>query len=315
MENKSHAVIAVVFLVVFSVGAAVVYMWMHRGPREDRYYDIVSRYAVGGLQPEAAVNFKGLRVGNVKRLFFDPNDPEKVIVRIGVFPDAYITHATYAQLGYQGITGMTYITLANTPSLPGTPLKTSLRHPARIPMHQGLLQSVEQAGTADLDKVGRVIDQVNQLLNEKNRRTLADTLTHVDQASRRLVALERQLAPALKTMPAITAEMSRLLEQTRELEATVNRTVQRAQRSVTRVGGAARSIKRLSDSGDRLVNRLDETTLPRIDALTRRISQSISRINQLSQQLQAQPQSLIFGPSPGVPGPGEPGFHPPSEKE
>lgn len=315
MENKSHAVIAVTFLVVFSIAAVVIYMWMHRGPQEDRYYEITSRYAVGGLQPEAPVKYKGLRVGNVKDLRFDPQDPEKVLIRIGVFPDAYITAATYAQLGYQGITGMTYITLGNAPGGPHTPLTTSAAHPATIPMRQGLLQAVEQAGQADLQKIGGIIDQVDRLLSDDNRRHLAATLQHLDQASRQLVALEKQLEPTLKSMPTITAETRRLLHQTREIESAVNRLTRSADRPIKEIGDAARSVKQAGNSGDQLVQRLREDVLPRIDTLARRMNQSITQVNQLTRQLQSQPQSIIFGPSGRPPGPGEKGFKPPSAKE
>lgn len=315
MENKSHAIIAITFLIVFSVGAVVVYMWMHRGPKEDRYYEIVSRYAVGGLQPEASVEFKGLRVGSVKGLRFDPRDPEKVLIRIGVFPDAYITHATYAQLGYQGITGMTYITLANEPGRPRTPLKTSSDHPARIPMRQGLLQTVEQAGKSDLKRINAIIDKVDRLLSDSNRRHLAATLRHLDEATRRLVALEGQLAPTLKSMPEITEATRKLLEETRRTEATVNRLANGARRPIEQIGQAADSAKRVGDSGAQLLRRINEDVLPRIDALARRMNRSIADIDQLTRQLKSQPQSLIFGPSARPPGPGEQGFRPPPQKE
>lgn len=315
MENKSHAIIAVAFLIVFSIGAVVVYMWMHRGPREDRYYDIVSRYAVGGLQPEAPVKFKGLRVGNVKSLRFDPHDPEKVLVRIGVFPDAYITRATYAQLGYQGITGMTYISLANEAGARRVPLRTSKDHPATIPMHQGLLQAVEEAGETDLQKVGAIVDKLDRLLSDDNRRHLSSTLEHLDEASRRLVAVEKRLEPALRSVPEITRETRRVLRQTSELEAAVRGVARGARGPIRHIGKAAQSVSRVGHSSDQLVQRLQEDVLPRIDALTRHMNQGIIELNQLTRQLKSQPQSVIFGPSERPPGPGEDGFEPPPAKE
>lgn len=315
MENKSHAIIAVTFLIVFSIAAVVVYKWMHRGPRESRYYEIVSRYAVGGLQPQAPVKYKGLRVGNVKELRFDPRDPERVLIRIGVFPNAYITKATYAQLGYQGITGMTYVSLANAAGEPRTPLKTSAGNPAAIPMRQGLLQTLEQNGKADMKRISAVLDNVEDALSQDNRRHLAETLHNLDRASGQFVQLEKQLQPTLKAMPKITAETRRLLHETREIESAVNRLARSAEQPITAIGEAARSVKGAGQSGDRLIQRLQEDVLPRIDTLTRRLNQSITEVNQLARQLKSQPQSIIFGPSQRPPGPGEKGFEPPPPKE
>lgn len=315
MENKSHAIIAVTFLIVLSVGAAVIYTWMHRGPQEDRYYEIVSRYAVGGLQPQAPVKYKGIRVGNVKGVRFDPHDPEKVLIRIGVFPDAYITHATYAQLGFQGITGMTYISLANAAGKPLTPLKTGRGRPATIPMRQGLLQAMEQSGKADMKRISGIIDKVSDLLNTDNRRHLAATLQNLDDASRQLVGLERQLKPTFKSMPEITAETRRLLHETRKVEGDIDRVIRSADQPVKEIGNAARSVKQAGRSGDRLIQQLREDVVPRIDTLTRRLNETITQVNRLSRQLASQPQSIIFGPSHRPPGPGEEGFEPPPAKE
>lgn len=315
MENKSHAIIAVTFLIVFSVAAAVIYMWMHRGPKEDRYYEIVSRYAVGGLQPQAPVKYKGIRVGNVKDVRFDPQDPERVLIRIGVFPDAYITHATYAQLGFQGITGITYLTLANAAGKSRTPLKTSRDRPATIPMRQGLLQAVEQTGKTDLKRISGIIDSMNDLLNADNRRHLAATMRNLDDASRQLVGLEKQLEPTLKSMPKITAEIRRLLQETREIETEMDRVTRSAGQPIKEIGDAARSVTQAGRSGDRLIQRLQEDVVPRVDTLTRRLNETITQVNRLTQQLESQPQSIIFGPSQRPPGPGEKGFEPPPAKE
>lgn len=314
MESRSHAVVAIVFFMVFSMGIAVIYIWLHRGPREDRYYEIISSYGVGGLQPEAAVEFKGLRIGSVKRIYFDPGNPGDVIIRIGVFPDAYVTQSTYATLGYRGITGLTYIDLDNDPANPGSPLPTDPRHPARIPMRKGMLQVAEEQGMSDLKQVKAFLDRANRLLSDDNRRHLSALLSRLDDASRRLVDIERQLTPAARTMPAIAAETSRLLRETADLESTVDHFVRDAGRPVQEIGGAARSVTRLGDSGDRLADRVTDELLPRLDALLERMNQTIGRIDRLTRDLRSRPQSLIFGPAPRPAGPGEPGFQPPAGK-
>lgn len=315
MEDKSHAVIAVTFLIVFILGAVAIFMWLHRGPSEDRYYDIVSSYTVGGLQPEAPVDFKGLRVGNVKRIFFDPHNPDKVIVRIAVFKNAYVTHATYAKLGSKGITGLSYIILANRSGPSKTPLTTNAQHPARIPMRRGLLSSLEHTGTATLDRINSIAGRVDSLLNAHNRQHVTEILKQLDQATRQLTVLERQLAPAVKTMPQLSAQTGKLLHSSRQLALTMQRLARHANGPVKNLGDTARSVTQLSQTSTKLVDRVNNSLLPRMNTLLQRMNQTIVRIDQLTRQLNAQPQSLVFGKSSRPPGPGEPGFHPPAPKQ
>lgn len=314
MEDKSHAAIAVTFLIVFIVGVVVIFMWLHRGPSEDRYYDIVTSYSVGGLQPQSSVDFKGLQVGSVKRIFFDPHNPDKVIIRIAVYKSAYITHATYAKLGSQGITGLSYVVLTNPPGST-KPLLTNAQHPARIPMRRSLLSSLEQTGTAMLGRINRIAGRVDSLLNAHNLQHIAEILKQLDQATRQLTLMERQLAPAVKTMPQLSAQAEKLLHSSRELALTMRHLAQGANGPVKNMGETAKSVTQLSQTSTKLVDRVNDTLLPRVETLIQRMNRTIDQINQLTRQLNSQPQSLIFGASPRPPGPGEPGFHPPAQNQ
>lgn len=311
MENKAHAAVAIAFLVIFSLGAALIYYWLHMGPAETRIYDIVSEHAVGGLQPEAPVKFKGIRVGSVKNIHFDPKNPTQVIVRISVQKKAYITHATYAQLGSQGITGLTYVKLELAKDESRKPLSTDNKNPARLPMRKGLMQSLEDAGTEDLKTIGTVLNRVSSVLDQDNREHLAATLAQLDQATRRVTELEKSLAPAVKAMPEIVRQAHSLLNDTRDLEKTIGQLAQQARGPVRDIGGAAESVEKFGKSADTAARGIDEELMPRIEALVKHMNQTVNRIDQLSRELKNQPQSVIFGAPPSQPGPGEKGFTPP----
>lgn len=314
MESRAHAIIAVSFLIVFSIGAAAIFLWLNRGLPENRFYDVVSDYSVSGLHPEADVTLKGVHIGSVKSIHFDPKDHEKVIVRIGVFPNAYITHATYAQLSYQGITGLTYISLDNSDTEPHSPLPTQTKNPARIPMKPGLIQFLEQSGKIDMTQINQILASIDKLLNEQNRRTISQMIDRLDKASGRLVALEEALSPSLKELPRLAAESDKLLQEGRKLVQHANQLTLAAEGPAKDIGNAADSIKALSDSANRMVNQLSEATIPRIEALTTRMESMARDIDRLSQELKEAPQSVIYGTKPPPPGPGEPGFRPPPEE-
>ena len=312
MESRAHAIIAVSFLVVFTCGAVAIFLWLNRGLPESRVYDIVSDYSIGGLHKQAEVDYKGVQVGSVKSIQFDPKDPEKIIVRIGVFPNAYITQATYAQLSYQGITGLTYISLSNSDNLPHTPLPTQNTNPARIPMKQGLIQFITESGKIDMTRINQVLANIDKLLNEKNRQSISQMITKLNEASGHLLALERALSPSLKELPTLAQESDKLLQEGRKLVQHANELTLAAKGPAKDIGSAADSVKALSDSANHMVSQLSEDTIPRLEAVTTRIETMARDIDRLSRELKQAPQSLIYGTRPPPPGPGEPGFQAPS---
>ncbi|HET7221884.1 MAG TPA: MlaD family protein, partial [Rhodanobacteraceae bacterium] len=105
MENRAHAIIAVAFLLVFSAGAILVYYWLADRQDEPLAYEIVTTQSVGGLAEQSDVRFKGLLVGHIAKLGFDPDDRSRVVMRLQLKRDTYVTQATYAVVAMQGLTG------------------------------------------------------------------------------------------------------------------------------------------------------------------------------------------------------------------
>jgi phospholipid/cholesterol/gamma-HCH transport system substrate-binding protein len=310
MESRAHAIIAISFLIVFSICAFIIYLWLNRGIPEDRFYDIVSDHSVSGLQPETGVTFKGLRVGSVRSIEFDPRDPAKVIIHIAVSRNAYITHATYAQLSYQGITGLTYISLHLSDTQPRTPLATHNNKPARIPMKLGLIQYLTESSKTDMAHLNNALTSIAKVINEKNADNISQMLTRLNEASAQLLALEKTLSPSLKQLPKLASESDKLLQEGQRLIQHVNQLAISAQKPVNTINGAADSVKAFGNSARHLTSQLSEDIIPRIQALTTRMEHMVNDIDRLSKALKESPQSLLYGNQPPSPGPGEPGFQP-----
>ncbi len=300
MENRAHAILAVAFLVVFTLAAVLIFFWLTSGPGEPLAYRIVTTESVSGLAPQSKVEFKGLEVGHVSRIRFDPKDRSRVIIDLRLRRDTYITHATYAVAAMQGLTGGEVLQLKLGEGS-REPLPTSPDHPALIPMRKGLLAGLTDSAQKNLEQLHAVLADARKVLGADNRAHLAATIRQLDEATARLVKIEAALTPAMQRMPALLASARKSLDESHALIANANQLALAARAPVAKVGSVAGTYQQLG-------RRLDTQTAPDLGALTQSLTRTSRQLEQLVRQLQARPQSVIFGPAPKQPGPGEPGF-------
>lgn len=113
METKANYIITGSFtLAVVAAAFAFIFWFQHRSTGGGRTeYRIVFNGTVAGLQSGAAVNFNGIRVGEVSDLALDKHDPRKVLVTIAVDRDAPVRADTKVGLEFQGLTGLATVAL------------------------------------------------------------------------------------------------------------------------------------------------------------------------------------------------------------
>ncbi|TAN05984.1 MAG: MCE family protein [Rhodanobacteraceae bacterium] len=300
MENRAHAIVAVAFLLVFSLGAVVVYYWLANRQHEPLAYTIVTTESVGGLSPESEVRFKGLLVGHVDSIGFDPRDRARVVIRLRLRADTYVTQATYAEVAPQGLAGGSVLELKLGPGS-RAPLATSSVRPARIPMRAGVLGLLVSDAPAVLQDLKRVLQSANEVLDQANRRHLAASLAQIDAATRRLTAIEARL-------PALIDGVQRSVAQSHALLADSDRLAREAQTPVRNAATLEASVQALAASSRQLSERLNRQSVPEFNALSESLQRTSRQLDQLLRELRARPQSVIFGPAQPPPGPGEPGF-------
>ena len=111
MENKSHAMAAGAFVLIVSALLVGLALWLTRDTTVSRTYELSSRESVTGLQPQAGVRFKGVSIGKVESIGFDPTIPGNVLIRISTDDSIAITRSAFGTLGFQGVTGLAFVQL------------------------------------------------------------------------------------------------------------------------------------------------------------------------------------------------------------
>ena len=300
MENRAYAFTAGLFVILLSVALAMAIKWFGSENISYHTYYLVSRGgSVSGLNPEASVRFRGVNVGKVSEIYFDPRNMHNIIVRIAVISGVTLPESVYAQLASQGITGLAYIELDNDNS---SAEAGSLAPEAQIPLRSSLIKTLSDSAQEMLKNLNEAVGRVNSLLSEQNQASIEGILRNLAQALQSYHNLANQLADGTKGLPQLSNEMTATFKQTRYLLDDVGQTLKKINQQGGTLDNVAQSSLDLAD------------TLTSLQEVGNSVSQSARTLDQLLDSLATQPQSLIFGKSPPVPGPGEAGFTPPRKQ-
>jgi phospholipid/cholesterol/gamma-HCH transport system substrate-binding protein len=332
MENKSHAIAAGTFVVLLVAMLIALAVWLTRDSSSQRPFDISSKDAVTGLQPQAAVRYKGVQVGRVTAITLDGQTRGNVLVRIAVNDNAPITGTTFASLGFQGVTGLAFIQLDDSGESTQA-LATSSTRVARIPMRPGLMSRLTEQGSHLLGQLDEASQRLNTLLAPDKQQAMLGALNNLSQAAASLSQLSRHADQVLTgsgpegsvNLPRVAAQAESSFksiqvtaERLRDSAEVVKGSAENFRRTTTRMNEAGGTLDKIARSTEALAataTALNTTLLPRLTRTTDEAARTVRQFGRVAEGLSDQPQSLLLGRGAALAGPGEAGFvPPPSEK-
>lgn len=313
MENSAHATATGVFVVALFLLLAAAAFWLEGGTIRGVPYDLVTRSSVAGLSTGAPVRLMGVDVGEVQSIGLDPLQPHQVRVRALIRPGVRLMQGTQATISYLGLSGTAYVEL-EFPEAGSQPLRSSAASPARIPMQASGLAQLAGAGRGLVRTLNETLERVNAALTPQTLRNFTLLIGHLNQAAAGADVLMQDFQPAARDADGALRRLNRTM-------GPLNRTIVDADTLILRAdapGGAMDAIRSGATSTGQAARGLESAltyrTLPQIDDLARRLSRTSDALDLLLQQLQSNPQSLIFGEPDPSPGPGEPGFRGPGDR-
>lgn len=317
MENKAHAFLAGLFTIGLAIFVGLAVMWFNRDQTVRVPYDVVTRSTVNGLNPQAAVKYRGLDVGKVDSIRFDDKVPGQIIVRVLVDKDAPITTTTYGRLAYQGVTGLAYVQLDdrgfdNTKRTPNpTHLETSAKQPARIRMEAGFLDELDKRGDQMLSKLDQTLTSLSIMFDDEHRQALTGAVQSFQKTMDRYNTLAQQAEPTVRRLPQIADNLDATLVATRNLSQSLS---DPKGPLMTTISGAGSDLAVATQSMQSAANVLTYETLPQLNGFAREARQAVRGFDHAVTDFNSRPQSVLFGPAPGTPGPGETGFTAPAAR-
>lgn len=309
MENKAHALAAGAFVLVAAALLAALAVWLTRDAGVQLSYELSTREVVSGLQPQARVRFRGVAVGKVTSIGFDPQTPGNVLLKISVSDDTPITRSTFATLGFQGVTGLSFVQLDDTGA--STELwRPRDGPPPRIPMRPGLMSQLTDQSASILAQLEESSRSINRLLAAENQKLLMSTLSSLGQAASSLPPVMQDASVTLKSFRDTSASVAGTSDTVKKSAAEFMQLSQRVNRSGGVLDKLAEGAEALTATG----RTLGSTTVPRLNRTVEDAGRAVRQAQRTASTLSDNPQSLIFGNVPAAPGPGEPGFAVPGGK-
>jgi len=306
METRaSHVLIGLFVLSLLGLGFGFVY-WINNsagGANAQRYHVIFSG-SVQGLTEGSAVLFNGIRVGEVDRLAIIPEDTSKVRGLISVKQTTPVRETSRAKVVQQGLAGT--VALEITPGAADSPrlqAKADEQYPviyADVASSKSLLSAAPEA----LGEARALIRRVNDLI-AANEKAITKTIDNVETFTATLSDHREDIGAIVENTRGVSERVSRMAT---KLETTIDKfskyVADDENSVVAEAQQAAQSFRELAEKLDRsLGDRADDLTLSAQRGIKqfelfmrdgRRLADSLDRV---VRKLEENPQQLLLGGS------------------
>ncbi|WPB56805.1 MlaD family protein [Xylophilus sp. GOD-11R] len=324
MENKSHALAAGIFVLVLTAMLIGMAFWLTRDTGSYHDYELSTGDNVTGLQLQAPVRFKGVPVGKVTRIGFDPQAPGNVLVQLAVREGTPVTPTTFASLAYQGVTGLAFV-LLDDDDQPQPVVPPGEDGIDRLPIKPSQLGRLSESAPAILAGVEDATKRFNDLLNDDNQKRIAIALENIGKAANNLavltervqVTMTERVDPALAAMPRTFEQANVTLRSLQGAAGDISGAAQQIGTTAARLNEKDGPLDRLAEGTGALSHAVDvlgNSTLPRVNRVSDEASRAMRQLGRTVTGINDNPQSLIFGNGQARPGPGEQGFVAPPER-
>ena len=300
MGRENHALITGLFLIALVTASTAIIFWIGTMNQERNLYVISTRESVSGLNPESTVFYRGIAVGKVLNVQFDPLDSGTILVPIEVDKNIVLSKGVYATLRLKGVTGLTQIQLEDSGTI-SEPLPPGDNPMSRIPLVPSLTDKLMDSGEELLHKADHLMQRLSALLNDENEKNIGGILSNLKTLTDKLSELQKSVDKALAGVPALTTDARKTLT---NIDALANE-LQGLTREVQNLSVKAGS---LVDSGKTSGDALAQTTLPKVNKLLTELQSTTQQVKRVATMLENDPQELLLGPSQRDSGPGEPGY-------
>ncbi|KIU50260.1 MULTISPECIES: MlaD family protein [Pseudomonas] len=303
METRAHHVLIGLVTVLVVAGAMLFGLWLAKSSVDSTFkdYEVVFNEAVTGLSKGSAVQYSGIKVGDVISLRLDPNDPRRVLAQIRLSAETPIKQDTQAKLTLTGVTGTSLIQLSG-----GTPQSPPLEGKGgRLPVIVASPSPIARLlnNSSDLvTNINLLLHNANRLFSEENATRLGATLANLEQTTGAIAGQRDDIRLAIQQMAQVGKQAGAALEQTSQLMRNANSLLgSDGKQIVNSADQAMQSLARSTATIDALLtdNREAITSgaqgFNELAPAIRELRDTLTALKGISQRLEANPSGYLLG--------------------
>jgi len=284
--------------------AFVAVLWLARGQLNTQYalYNIYYIGPVSGLRAGSPVEYSGVPVGRVSEVVIDPSNVERIRVTVEIEANVPIKSDAAASVETNILSGVSYIQISGGTQEAPILLPQPGQRYAVIRARRSRLASVTARAPQLLEKLNQTADQLNELLNEDNRKALADTLQNVRHFSATLDARSQDIAEFATNAEKAVQSLTVLLD---DIRASYNGPDGLGNKAGTALTDFDKVARGLGDTNKQLqaaiqdvrpgLRNFSQQTLSDIGTLVGDARQLIASLTRLSGQIGRDPSQILFG--------------------
>ena len=304
METRAHYAAVGAFVLTMVILAFAAVLWLARGELNTQYarYDIYFLGPVTGLRNGASVEYNGVPVGKVSDVRIDPANVERIRVTVDLDPNVAIKTDAAASVETNILSGVSFIQIVGGTREAPLLLPQGDQRYAVIRSHRSRLASVTARAPQLLEKLNDTAERLNDLLDEKNRRALTESLENLRVFTAGLADRSKDLAELADNANATARALSRFVD---NVDRSYSGPDGLGNQLSTAITDFDRIAKNLSDTNRQLqltlqdvrpgLRTFSQQTLGDVGSLIGEARQLVSGLSRVASELERDPSRALFG--------------------
>jgi phospholipid/cholesterol/gamma-HCH transport system substrate-binding protein len=289
METRASFAAIGALALAAALGAFAFVYWV-AGPSkvaELKTYQLIVRGSVDGLTRGSAVQFNGLKVGEVTSLQIDDKDPSRVDLLISIDKRTPVKTDTRARLDQRLLTGVAIVSLVGaTPEAPPLVARPGEKYPriaAEPSEMRSLMENVQRLSTRASD----VLEKLDKLIDE-NSDSLSASIKNVESFTKTLADNSEPTASLIKDSAAFMHTLKPVAEKLDQLISSADKTLKALD---------PKTVKNIADN----LSHFSQTGLRQYEQLAIDARHAVETLNKAVHNFDRDPSQVIFGPSSSLP--------------
>jgi len=326
MNSKVNYTFVGLFVLASILAIFTFVLWLIEPTDQEEmtYYKINFTESVSGLNIDSPVKYRGVTIGQVKKMRINPANIETIEVLVLVEKDAPVKVDTVAKLKAQGITGLSFVDLSEGSKESACLVDISEEEIPEIKSIPSFLVRMEESFGSVSSNLMKTMQSLQHLMDSDNQERISRILEHTANTMERteralddatiehfhqLVASADAVMQKLNvTIPKVDTFLDSSIKFENNISHSVDimsNSIHSVSQSYLQLASSAKVFQERNENGDYSVKENLGAPMKQFELSMRELQQTMINLNEMLDKFGNSPSDMIFVHEEKVIGPGE----------